>query len=85
MTVRIDNLTRIWANSSSDYVGLGLNVFAGTYGANSKIARFAINNEEIFVIDTQGNINVAGKWSSNTLYSNNVFSNNIYEIGRAHV
>lgn len=48
MTVRIDNLTRTWANSAQTHVGLGLNVNASSYGANSKVLVLKVDGNEVF-------------------------------------
>jgi hypothetical protein len=58
MTVRIDNLTRTWANSSQTHIGLGLNVNADSYGANSKVFSLKTNGDEVFDIGPNGSFKV---------------------------
>ena len=48
MTVSIDNLNRTWANSSQTHIGLGLNVNASAYGANSKAFVLKVDGTEVF-------------------------------------
>lgn len=84
MTVRIDNLNRTWANSQVDHIGLGLNINASAYGANSKSLRIQVNGNDVFYLDANGvanvvnNIIVAGinvlPYLSNTVIAGNNYS-----------
>ena len=78
MTVRLDNLTRIWANANVDHVGFGLNIAAANgYGANSKVARFRLNGNDVFTLDTTGNVSISGSLNVTNFYVGNVDISNI--------
>ena len=57
MTVRIDNLTRYWANSSQTQYGLALNVIDTGHEANSRLLILKFNGNTVFDVDSNGKIN----------------------------
>jgi hypothetical protein len=54
MPTPISNLRATWANTSNVFVGIGMNVNAISYAANTKLVDFKINSNSMFSITPQG-------------------------------
>ena len=54
MPTPISNLRATWANTSNVFVGIGMNVNAVAYGANTKLVDFKINSNSMFSVTPQG-------------------------------
>ena len=65
MAVSISNLTSIWSNSSVIYTGLGLNVNAQSYDANSSVVKFDLNNNYLLKLSSNGNLYLSGNVFTN--------------------
>ena len=99
MTVSIDNLNRTWANSSQTHIGLGLNVNASAYGANSKVFVLKVKGVEVFNVmnnsfksrsNTVANLTSissagVGARSFVTDSANNTFGSTVYSGGSNNV
>jgi hypothetical protein len=56
MTRAIGNLVATWANSQIEFTGIGMNVNATAYHANSRVLRLKLNGNELLSLDANGNI-----------------------------
>lgn len=74
MTVSIGNLRATWTNSNINYTGLGLNVNATAYDANSSIFKLSFNNEEKLKLDANGTLHI-----TNNLVVSNISFMSVYE------
>ena len=81
MTARLDNLTRIWANSEIDQIGFGLNITSTGHGANSKAINVTLNNEPVFVVSMDGKLVVTNTAILDTVYLNSVYLMNDLYVG----
>jgi hypothetical protein len=77
MTVSIANLRSTWSNSAINYTGLGLNVNASAYSANSKVINLKVNNNSILSLDASNNFAIGtdeaqpyGDWTKPGLHLN---------------
>jgi hypothetical protein len=77
MTVSIANLRSSWSNVAINYTGLGLNVNASAYSANSKVINLKVNNNSILSLDASNNFAIGtdeaqpfGDWTKPGLHLN---------------
>jgi hypothetical protein len=56
MTISVSNLNFVWANSSNIYTGIGANVNAHSYSAESRLIRLGVDGTEKFSVDVDGQI-----------------------------
>jgi hypothetical protein len=77
MTVSIANLRSSWSNAAINYTGLGLNVNASAYGANSKVINLKVNNNSILSLEASNNFAIGtdeaqpyGDWTKPGLHLN---------------
>lgn len=67
MAVTIGNLRATWANASSEFVGLGLNVNASSYSTESRLFNIAINDTDILKLHPNGHMVLMGTILANNL------------------
>jgi len=83
MPVSIGNLRSTWANSSITYTGLGLNVNASSYDANSSIFKLSFNDEEKLKLTSNGELYVSGFALSGVSSNSFIQANAAYDKANA--
>ena len=60
MAVRLSNMSATFSNSSIEYIGMGLNINATSYAANSKAFCITVNTDVIFCLGLDGAVELNG-------------------------